>query len=227
MNDSKKILLVGGLKKARALAKALLKKDFEVTIINKIKNDCISLADMEEVSVIYGDGSRPFVLEDANAYEMGMVVALTKRDEDNLVICEICKKKYNVPKTVCLLSDPKKLDFFHKMGVDSVVCELSIITSILEQQVQVDAITNSMPIDDSNVSMLEITVPLEAPIAGKYLSEFDRPCDCIVGCIVRKGESILPSSDTQIHSGDRLIVMCYEKDRIEVAIALTGRKPKL
>lgn len=56
----------------------------------------------------------------------------------NLVICELCKKRFHVKKTVALLTDPKKTDFFYKMGIDSVVCAITAITGIIEQQAFVD-----------------------------------------------------------------------------------------
>lgn len=226
MNREENILLVGGFKKAKALTKVLLKKGYKVTIINKEKEACLSLAEFDGVTVIHGDGSRPFVLEDASAHKMGLVIALTKADEDNLVICELCKKKYNVPKAVCLLSDPKKTDFFHNMGVDSVVCEINVITNLLEQQVLVDEITNAVPIDNNDIVILEIFVPVEAPVAGMLIEELNIKEEIGIGCIVRDGKSIIPRGSTQIRSGDKLIVICYESEGVSVTRQITGKVNK-
>jgi trk system potassium uptake protein len=65
-----------------------------------------------------------------------------------LIICELCKKKYNVKKTVALVNDPKKTDFFHQMGIDSVVCAVNAITNIIEQQVFLDGIASLIPIGE-------------------------------------------------------------------------------
>ncbi|MEG0919728.1 MAG: NAD-binding protein [Bacilli bacterium] len=226
MNREENILLVGGFKKAKALTKVLIKKGYKVTIINKQKEACLSLAEFDGVTIIHGDGSRPFVLEDASAYKMGMVIALTKSDEDNLVICELCKKKYNIPKTVCLLNDPRKTDFFHNMGVDSVVCEINVITNLLEQQVLVDEITNAVPIDNNDIVILEIVVPVEAPVAGLLIEELDIHEELGIGCIVRDGKSIIPRGSTQIKSGDKLIVICYEAESVSVTRQITGKVNK-
>ena len=115
------VLLVGGRSKAKSLAQSLLKKGYRVTVINKDLPDCEKLAENEKLIVIHGDGTKPYVLEDAGAGNMEIAIALTPRDEDNLVVCELCKKRFRVPKTLSLLSDPQKVDFFYKMGVDSVV----------------------------------------------------------------------------------------------------------
>ncbi len=134
----RRAILVGGIRKAKSLAASLIKKGYQVTVINDDIHRCQLLAENEKISVINGDGSKPFVLEDANAYNADIVIALTERDDDNLVICELCKKKFNVKKAVTLISDPKKTDFFYKMGVDSVVCATSAISGIIEQQTFMD-----------------------------------------------------------------------------------------
>ena len=61
------VLLVGGRSKAKALAQSLLKKGYRVTVINKDLSDCEKLAENEKLTVIHGDGTKPYVLEDAGA----------------------------------------------------------------------------------------------------------------------------------------------------------------
>ena len=129
-----RVLLVGGRSKAKSLATSLLRKGYQVTVINDTYEDCLKLAEIDKLIVINGDGTRPFVLEDASAGDADIAIALTSKDEDNLVICELCKKRFHVKKTVALLTDPKKTDFFYKMGIDSVVCAITAITGIIEQQ---------------------------------------------------------------------------------------------
>ena len=146
------VLLVGGRSKAKALAQSLLKKGYRVTVINKDLPDCEKLAENEKLTVIHGDGTKPYVLEDAGAGNMEIAIALTPRDEDNLVVCELCKKKFRVPKTLSLLSDPQKTDFFYKMGVDSVVCAISAVTSIIEQQAFMEEMAKAIPIGEGSVS---------------------------------------------------------------------------
>ncbi|MDD4643358.1 MAG: NAD-binding protein, partial [Erysipelotrichaceae bacterium] len=85
----KKVLLIGGRRKAKALAKSLLRRDYQVTIINDSYEDCLMLAEIDKLSVINGDGTKPYVLEDANITDVDIAIALTSQDEDNLVICEL------------------------------------------------------------------------------------------------------------------------------------------
>lgn len=93
-----RIFLIGGFNKTRSLAKSLIKKGYRVTAINNDKEKCNALAEIEHLTVFVGDGTKPFVLEDADAYNADIAIALTDHDADNLVICELCKKKFHVKK---------------------------------------------------------------------------------------------------------------------------------
>ncbi len=100
------VLLIGGFGKARALALSLIQKGYHVAAVNACEADCRALAEIQALTVIRGDGTRPFVLEDAGARDADIAIALTPRDDDNLVICQLCKKRFQVDKTVALIGDP-------------------------------------------------------------------------------------------------------------------------
>jgi len=96
------------------------------------------LAEMDAMTVINGDGTQLIILEQANVGDIDVAIALTNCDDDNLVICELCKKRFNAKKTVSIVNDPNKTEFFHKMGIDSVICSTSAITGMIEQQAFMD-----------------------------------------------------------------------------------------
>ncbi|WP_411677063.1 NAD-binding protein [Caproicibacter sp.] len=77
-----RVLLIGGRNKAKSLASSLINKGYHVTVINDTYEDCMKLAEIEKLTVINGDGTRPFVLEDANAGDADIAIALTSKDED-------------------------------------------------------------------------------------------------------------------------------------------------
>ena len=114
----KHAVLIGSFHRARALSQSLINKGYNVTVVYHNLEKCKILSENEKINVICGDETKPFILEDANVYDADLVVSLTTRDEDNLVICELCKKKFNVKKTISVLNDPLKTDFFYKMGID-------------------------------------------------------------------------------------------------------------
>lgn len=218
-----KVLLVGGRSKAKSLATSLIKKGYHVTVINESYEDCLKLAEIDKLTVINGDGTRPFVLEDASAGNANIAIAMTAKDEDNLVISELCKKKFHVAKTVALLTDPKKTDFFYKMGIDSVVCAITAITGIIEQQAFVDKITTLVPIGEGRVNIAEVPIPGTSPVLGKKLWEINLPKEVVVGCILRGDKTMVPRGDTRILAGDMLVLISSDKQEMAAIQELTGR----
>ena len=213
--EKDRILIVGGFHKAKSLAASLIKKGYKVTAVNKNYEHCERLAEIERLNVIYGDGSKSFVLEDADAARHKVIIALTDSDESNLVICQMCKQIYHVQKTVCLLNDPQKTEFFYEMGVDRVVCALNMITNIMEEQAIMDEMTEMIPIEEGRIHIVEIRVPKDADAIGKCLWELNLPKEIIIGCVLRGDKSLIPRGDTRLMAGDNLLIIASDKGKMQ------------
>ena len=219
----KRVLLIGGFNKTIFLANSLIKKGYNVTAVNDDYAKCQSLAEIEKLTVFHGDGSKPFVLEDSDAYNADIAIALTDRDDDNLVICELCKKKFHVKRTVAVISDPKKIDFFYRMDVDSVVCAVSTIASVIEQQAFLDEMATLVPIGEGPLKIAQVPISASAPAANKKLWEIDLPRQVIVGCVLRGEKSMIPRGDTRILAGDVLVLISSDEHEMAAVQELTGR----
>ena len=220
---NKKILLIGGKSKAKLMAVSLLEQGYQVTAINNTYEDCLKLAEIKGLAVIYGDGTKPYILEEAGAADFDIAIALTSKDADNLVACQLCKKMYSIKKTVSLVGDPYKTEFFYKMGIDSVVCAVSAVTGIIQQQAFIDEMTNVLPLGTGRVQIVEVRIQEEAPAAGKKLWELTLPSEGIVGCILRGDTTVIPKGNTRILAGDTLVVITSSGQEMEMIKALTGR----
>lgn len=217
-----KVVLVGGRSKAKSLATSLINKGYSVIAINANYEDCLKLAEIDRLTVINGDGTKPFILEDAGAKGADIAIALTNKDEDNLVICELCKKQFHVRKTVAIVSDPKKTEFFYSRGIDSVVCAIAAITGIIEQQAFVDKMATLVPIGEGRVSIAEVPIVGTAPVVGKKLWEINLPKQVIIGCILRGDEAMVPRGDTRILAGDMLVIISSNQQEVEAIRELRG-----
>jgi len=219
-----RVVLVGGFQETKFLAKSLLSKGYKVTAINEKLDECEVLTSIERLKVIHGDGSKPFVLEDANIYGADIAIAMSPYDDANLVICQLCKKRFNVRKTAALISDPKNEEFFKSMGVDSVVCSISILSEIIEQQATFNDIKTIMPIGGGQVQVEQISVPQGAAIAGMNLEEIDLPGEAVIGCVMHGQQSIIPRGSTVIYENDLLVVIVSAESREATLKVLTGKK---
>lgn len=223
MIKNRNVLLIGGRSKAKTMALSLLEQGYKVTVINENYEDCLKLADIKGLTVIHGDGTKPYILDEAGAVDCDIAIALTSKDTDNLVVCQLCKKKYGVVKTVSLVSDPNKMAFFYQMGVDSVVCAVSVLTSIIQQQAFIDDMTNIIPAGKGRVQIIEVQITEESPVAGKKLWEMSLPQEAIIGCVLRGDTTLIPRGDTRIHAGDTLVVITGSGQELNTVHALTGR----
>lgn len=224
VRKDKSILLIGGRSKAKSMAVSLLEQGYQVAVINDSYEDCMKLAEIKGLRVICGNGTRPHILEEAGAAGYDIAIALTSRDADNLVACQLCKKKYSIRKTVSLVSDPNKMEFFYKMGVNSVVCAVSAVTGIIQQQAFIDEMTNVIPFGKGRVQIIEVRIQEGSPAAGKMLWEITLPREGIVGCILRGDSTIIPKGNTTILAGDTLVVITGSGEELDTIHALTGRK---
>lgn len=211
-----KVLIVGGLSKTAFLAQSLNSKGYAVTIINSCYEDCLILAENSMFAVIYGDGTNPKVLENAKAYKQDLVISMLKDDSKNLVVCELCKKLFNVNKTVALISNPSKIEFFKKMGIDSVVCAISAITDLIEQNAIIEELSTKISIAEGNIVINEWLIDGKNIIVDKKLWELNLPKGVIIGCIIRGNDTVVPRGDTRIKADDKLIILAKTECEIQL-----------
>lgn len=134
------IMIIGGGKVGYFLMKSLTAThyggsggaDHQVVLIEKQKSICEKIADEVDIPVFWGDGSALEVLKDAGVDRADVLVAATGKDEENLIICQIAKMNFNVPKTIARINNPKNIDVFKKLGVDKTVCSTQVIANMLE-----------------------------------------------------------------------------------------------
>lgn len=212
----KNILIVGGFNETRSIANSLLKKEYHVTVVNKNYADCEKLAENNKINVIYGDGSKKFILEDADAASCQVAIALTGSDETNLIICEMCKGFFHVEKTVSILNDPSKTEFFYQMGIDRVVCALNMITNIMEENALMDEMMKMIPLEEGRIHITETTILHNSTLIGKRLRELNLPKEIIIGCILRGDQSLIPRGDTDVREGDILLMITSDKRKLKV-----------
>lgn len=218
------IIVVGGGKKVRFLAKSFFSKGYDVTVINNDAEFCKELARKYNIKIVNGDGTKSYILKDAGAASSDVVIALTPKDQDNLVICQLSSMVFGVAKTFSVVNDPRNIEIFKKLGVNTIISTASMISSLIEQKVFVDQITNLIPLEEGKVAVMELEVERDYPIANKSLKNADIPDKAIIGCIIREGSPIIPKGETMMQPQDKLIVLSLPSVQSEVLAAITGRK---
>lgn len=218
-----KIVIVGGWKKVDFLAKSLLSKGHEVTMIHDDEGYCKVLSRNHNAAVISGDGSMPHILEDANIEQADIVIALTPVDADNLVICQLAKKVYGVKKAFATVGNPKNVEVFKKLGINSVISSTHIVSGIIEQMSSFNEILSAIPIEEGKIVILELEVKENYDVCGKTIAKLGISENAIIGCILRKTGTIIPNGKTKIQQDDKLIILSPPHIQNDLIQLLIGR----
>ena len=129
------IVIIGGGKLGYSLAINMLDRDFRVNVIEKNKVRAMNLANELDAEVICGDGTELEVLMKAGVQEADCFIAVTGQDQDNLVACQLAKKRFRVPKVITRANDHRNLLALRNLGADIAVSSTEIITRAIEQEV--------------------------------------------------------------------------------------------
>ena len=217
------ITIVGEGKEIDFLIKSFISKGHSITLVINNKEICRKFSrEYEKIDVIYGDATKPAILEDARAIFSDILIVLTPHDPDNLIICQIAQKLYGISKTFTVVNDPKNIQIFKKLGVKNIISTANMISSLIEQKISIEDITNLISLDEGKLSIFEIKIPVNSPIIGKKVCEIKVPNSAVIGCILRKEEVVIPRGDTVIYYEDKLIVLSLPHEQSQLFNILLG-----
>jgi len=217
-----RILIAGEGRRIFFLACDFISQGHQVTIVTPDAAGGKTLSRRLKALVIVGDPSNPDVLREAGAEDMSVVLAISPRDEDNLVICQSALRLFGVARTVALVNDPEMVDVFHRLGVTRAFTLTHLLATTIERRVETQSVLNLVPLDEGGVNLTEIVLEAPSPVVGKTLAEVRLPVGGLVACIIREGRPVIPGGDTRLEAGDRLTVLTQPDNHAAVIRVLTG-----
>lgn len=215
------IIVIGGGKVGYYLAKTLAQLKHKITVIETDKALCMNIVNTTSnlnISVINGDGTSVNYLIDADIESADALIAVTGRDQDNLVACQLAKKRFNIGKTIARVNNPKNIRIFEKLGVDSAVSSTSSLVDIIEREVFISGLKSLTTI--GNISINEIKLQSNYSSINKQIKDLEIPNGCIIISIIRNNQLMIPGGSTVLHTDDELIVVSNKGDEIKLEKAL-------
>lgn len=216
-------IIVGGGKVGFYLARTLLERNYDVSVIENDKETCKYFANTLDVTVVLGDGSSADALKKAGAEKCDSIVAVTGKDETNLIACQMAKRMFGVKKTVAKVNNPKNIDTIKALGVDIVISGTEIIIKQMEREVDNSRIKELMPINDK-AAVFEVILPEDYAYDGKMISDVKLPDGCNIICITRGDDFLIPRGGTKLLSNDILLIVSYISTANEVRRVLRIKK---
>ena len=232
------VIIVGCSPTGYQLAKLLLVEQHEVVVLEKSLPRCQLIWEEMGSVVVQGDGTDLVDLRRAGVTRADTVVAVTDRDETNLVVCQLAKHAFSVERTVTTIKDPKYQPIFRLLGVNAVVDIRDLVLDNLERSIVGSSYNHLAHLRSPNALLVSLTIPRDAAVVGRKLSDTkllprneengEEKADpsplarSFISVVLRGNESLQASGDLVLAADDEVIAVTSADEEAELYEILTG-----
>src|SRR6476661_5618616 len=201
------VLVVGGGKVGYYLAKELIDSGHEVALLEKDPTRAKQIADEIGSIVIARDGCEGKYLGEAGCNRADVVAAVTGDDEDNLVICQMAKHHFDVPRTIARVNNPTNEALFRHLGVDELISPTRMILGSIEQDIPVHELLHLAALGEGELELIEAHLQAGSPAIGRAPKDLSIPEGCSLFAVIRDGIATPLRPDTMMLEGDKVIAI--------------------
>jgi trk system potassium uptake protein len=218
------VVIAGAGKVGWNLARELMAKGHEVTVIESERSRYLTVEQELEHAIQYGDATELWVLERAGINRADLTIAVTGDDEDNLLICQIAKEKYLCARIIARVSNPRNRQYFELLGIQPAVSATDLILRLIEHEVPSYGLVHLLDLRDEQLEIIEVEVGEGAPAAGSRVSDVELPDGSLIISVLRDGKGFVPNSETVIDAGDEVLLVLDPglEDRITAQFSRSG-----
>jgi trk system potassium uptake protein TrkA len=175
---------------------------------------------------IAGDATTAEVLDDASIGRMEIVVAMLRRDADNLAV-SLLARSAGVERVMVRMRDNAYRSVYAKAGIDRVLSETDLITGAVTTAIEHDAIRHAMLIGDGAAIAFELTIPAGSVGAGRTVMELaarpDFPQSGVFAALYREGGGVeAPRGSSVVDAGTTVLLVAQREDVRRAITALTA-----
>jgi trk system potassium uptake protein len=201
------VLIVGAGKVGWNLARELIDKGNEVTLVEHDSQRYQTVEEELEHSIQYGDGSELWVLERAGIERADLVIAVTGDDEDNVLISQVAREKYGVERIVARCNNPRNMQHFELLGIKPAVSATDLILRLIEHEVPKYGLVHLLDLPQERLEIIELEVANGSPADGRRVRDLGLPEGALVISILRDGGGFVPAGDSAVEAGDEVLVV--------------------
>ena len=219
------VIIAGAGKVGWNLARELLERGDEVTVIEQDRRRYLTVEQELEHAVQYGDATELWVLERAGIQRADLVVAVTGDDEDNLLICQVAKEKYLCERIIARCNNPRNLTHFKLLGIQPAVSATDLILRLIEHEVPRYGLVHLLDLPEERLEIIELVVGDGCEAAGKRVSDLSLPDGALVISVLRDGSGFVPNADSVVEAGDEVLVVLdpgLEEDITRLFVGANG-----
>jgi trk system potassium uptake protein TrkA len=219
------IIICGAGRVGFTIAKQLSEQGHSITVIDTSSEDIQKIDDALDVKAIVGKATYPTILEKANAAETDMIIAVTRNDEINMVICQIAFSIFNIPKKIARIRsqdylNPKFTTVYNKenLPIDVIISpELEIAKSI-QRKLEAPGALDSVPFADNKIRLLEILINDGCSLINIKLKDLTKKypnLDANVIGIIRDDKFLIPKKEDEVRKNDKIYVIINSSQTAE------------
>ena len=175
------IIICGAGRVGFTIAKLLSEQDHSITVIDQSSEDIQKINDSLDVKAIVGKATSPLILENANSKEADMIIAVTRNDEINMMICQIAYSLFKIPKKIARVRaqdylNPKFSKLYNKdnLPIDVIISPEIEIAKSIQRKLESPGALDNVPFADNKIKLLEIFIEESCPIIGIKLNELTK-----------------------------------------------------
>ena len=216
------IIIVGGGKVGLYLVKHFTEKGHRVLLIEEDWEKVKEVRKKYGIEVVWGNGTEETVLEEAGIEDCDALVAVTEDDQDNLVICQLAERKYNIAKTYTRVNTPGNEKLFSWLGVNVAVSSASILAAMVEDDLSFNDFRNLLIKDQDNLKLIRMTVKGNSPSINKKIKDIKLPTEAVLVAILRGDNSLVPRGNTRLAENDVILALTRPELEEEMKKAFNG-----
>jgi len=230
------VIICGAGRVGFTIAKLLVEQNHSITVIDQSSEDIQKINDSLDVKSIVGKATYPSVLEKATASEADMIIAVTKNDEINMLICQIAYTVFNVPKKIARIRsqdylNPKFSKVYNKenLPIDFIISpEIEIAKSILRKLEAPGALDN-VPFADNKIRLLEISINKTCPLINIKLNELTKKfpkLEANILGVVRDDHFFILKKNDVMKENDKAYVI-INSSQMQLTLSAFGHNEKI
>ncbi|MDC2997100.1 Trk system potassium transporter TrkA [Candidatus Pelagibacter sp.] len=230
------IIICGAGRVGFTIAKLLSEQGHSVTVIDQSSEDIQKVDDSLDVKAIVGKATYPSILEKANAAETDMIIAVTRNDEINMLICQIAFSVFNIPKKIARIRsqdylNPKFTLVYNKenLPIDVIISPEIEIARSIQRKLEAPGALDSVPFAENQIRLLEILIKDNCKLIGLKLNELTNKfpnLDANIIAIIREGKSFIPKKTDEVRENDKIYVIINSSQMAETLEAF-GHSEKI
>ena len=201
------IIIVGAGKVGWNLARELLEKEHEVTLIENQRDRYLAVEQELEHNIQYGDASELWVLERAGIQRADLVIAVTGDDEDNMLICQVAREKYRVEQIIARVNNPRNRQHFDLLDIKPSVSATDLILRLIEHEVPQYGLVHLLDLQEEGLEIIELQLTEDSNVTGTRVGDLEMPEGSLLISVLREGKGFVPGPETVLESGDEVLAV--------------------